>query len=81
MFTMQGMQRSELITVATSIGVAVDLTICPCCEQKASDVARRHRNTAYERENDNYLTSCGDCWVRDTELFAEMWAEYYAGLL
>ena len=57
--------------------------ICPFCELPKDTIERRHRNTSYceERDEDNYLSSFQECYDEDYEYYAEMWAEYYSGLL
>lgn len=51
---------------------------CPVCEKKADDIAKRRRNTAYQDDRLNWMISCLACFVRDTEIMDEMWAEYYS---
>lgn len=54
---------------------------CPCCEQPSDTVERRQLNTAYCDYERNFLTSCEWCYEGAVEMYAEMWAEYYAGCL
>lgn len=55
--------------------------ICPCCEREMSDVEKRHRNTAYQNEESNWLESCGECFEQDYEFFQELWDDYYGSRL
>lgn len=61
------------------------VTTCPCCKRRRlrRDVRRRRRNTSYCKslDDNNYLTSCGDCYDEDCEYWADMWADYYSGCM
>lgn len=41
----------------------------------------RRRNTQYHNDEDNYVRNCKVCFDRQEEYWADMWAEYYGGLL
>lgn len=51
---------------------------CPCCEEMSYSIERRRRNTSYEDDESNYLTSCLHCYAQDFEYYAERWEDYYA---
>lgn len=51
---------------------------CPICEKNRYTVEKRPRDTSYVDDENNYLTSCIECYARDCEYYAERWAEYYA---
>ena len=73
---------ARLVGAGLVIGQFLEESFCPCCGRQAFDVAKRRRNTAYceSREAENWLISCKECFVEDTEHFAELWDTYYAGL-
>lgn len=60
-----------------------ELAECPLCLDLVppADIQVRHMNTAYHRDEDNYLESCRACWEYSEMLWAEQWADYYAGRL
>ena len=55
-----------------------DMTVCPICGESKPDVERRHRNTMYNDDESNYLTSCMDCFQEDWDYYQELWDDIYA---
>ena len=50
---------------------------CPHCGMDDGSIERRSRNTAFQDEESNFLTSCKECWEEDDSYWAERWADYY----
>ena len=58
------------------------LGYCPCCERYFRYNIKTHRrNTAYCEESKNWLTACKECIEEDRYYFAELWNDYYSGIL
>ena len=55
--------------------------ICPHCKRKVRGVKRRRRNTQYEKDDDNFVTTCLRCFHEEEAYWAERWAEYYSGCM
>lgn len=51
---------------------------CPVCERKSDDIKRRRRYSAYANEEENWLTSCQDCYDTDYSHLRDDWEEYYS---
>ena len=49
-----------------------------CESMKAT---RRRQNTKYVEEESNWNTLCEDCQIKVDEYWADMWADYYSGIL
>ena len=55
---------------------------CPWCERYFRHrVITTRRNTAYVDVASNWMTGCKECRKEDDEYFAELWNDYYSGLL
>lgn len=52
---------------------------CDHCKSKQASIVRR--NTQYTDEWANWGTLCPECADADYAYWAEMWKEYYGGLL
>jgi hypothetical protein len=50
----------------------------PCGRQ---DATRQRQNTAYMDEERNWVTLCPKCMKENDEEWADMWRDYYGGLL
>lgn len=50
---------------------------CPVCDEWVDTLGYRRMNTAYVREEDNWLWSCERCWEESEEYWAERWIEYW----
>lgn len=58
------------------------LGYCPWCERYFRYRVRTvHRNTAYVEQSKNWITACESCREDDYEYYAELWNDYYSGLL
>ena len=42
---------------------------------------RRRQNTQYEKEEDNWVFMCEECFDFRQEEWEEMWRDYYRGVL
>ena len=53
-------------------------TKCPCCNKLKlpGGILKRRRNTCYENDEKNYITSCYQCFVFDCEMMEDLWSEY-----
>jgi hypothetical protein len=54
---------------------------CNCCGRYFMYPERRRLNTAYVNEESNWLTSCQECYDEACDHYAELWNDYYGGLL
>lgn len=57
-----------------------DCVFCPMCG-KLEDIKTRRLNTNYTEELENWFTSCLDCYEGEVNYYAELWSDYYAGVL
>lgn len=58
------------------------LGYCPWCERYFRyGVKTVRRNTAYVSDAANWITACKECREDDYEYYAELWNDYYSGLL
>jgi hypothetical protein len=48
---------------------------CPSC---GGEARIRRQNTAYNKESDNYIIACGDCFEEIQGYWEERWDEYYS---
>lgn len=53
---------------------------CKCCG-RLQHVKRRRTNTAYADDEENWLTSCLECFEEREEYWKERWGDYYNGVL
>lgn len=60
---------------------AEERVACPMCGVGEGPVRTRRMNTQYADDEMNYVTSCSRCFEEGEEMWAEMWKEYYGGLL
>ena len=44
-------------------------------------IVKRCLNTAYVKEDDNWLTSCVDCFGEGVDYFSGLWDDYYSGCM
>lgn len=54
---------------------------CQCCDTEKSKVERRRTNTAYVKEESNFIESYKECYDEACEHYADLWAQYYADYL
>ena len=55
---------------------------CPYCGRWFRfGVKLRRQNTAYYKEEDNWIAACPDCFDEIEEYWAERWQEYYSSIL
>lgn len=54
---------------------------CRFCEQLRDDVKNRRRDAKYVDESLNWIGSCGECYERDCEYYAELWSDFYNGCM
>ena len=55
-------------------------THCPCCKRENNgDVANRRLNTAYVKDELNWLLSCFECHQEAVEQYKELWDTYHHG--
>lgn len=47
--------------------------VCEVCEVSNETVQRRHRNTMYQDDESNYMTSCQACFDEDWAYYQELW--------
>lgn len=68
-------------TTLTKYGINKE--VCPFCLvlKSSHGIENRRINTAYEKEDLNWVFSCYNCYKETIEFYQEMWDEYYAGCL
>ena len=54
---------------------------CQHCDEITPDVKRRRQNTAYEKEEMNWVVLCDECHEENEAYWQERWDDYYGGLL
>jgi hypothetical protein len=54
---------------------------CMRCELCTSSVHRRRMNTSYVDDENNFTVQCDVCFEDSEQMWADQWAEYYAGCL
>jgi len=59
--------------------VETKVFICPICGRKDAEIY--HRNTAYHDYWRNVAVACEYCQREEYEYYADLWADYYGGLL
>jgi hypothetical protein len=74
------------VTASHLIGAGLDISypapangpICKCCGRPQLNIRERRLNTAYYNEDQNWLTSCKDCFDEVVAYYKERWDDYYA---
>lgn len=56
---------------------------CPCCLYPVpkKEIKERPTGAAYIKGEGNYITSCADCHKEIAAHYADMWEDYYSGIL
>lgn len=65
----------------SEMGSSVTIEACPLCDRPSETVERRHMNTAYIKEESNYIICCMECFKQVQADWRDMWEEYYAAVL
>jgi hypothetical protein len=54
---------------------------CPECGSKTKNARIWRQNSAYNKESDNYIIACSDCFKEIQSYWAERWEEYNSSRL
>lgn len=54
---------------------------CPYCERYSTTVEKRRQNTAYVKEERNWVTCCLKCFKEIQEHWTNMWSDYYSNVM
>lgn len=72
--------RKSKIAHAVGAGIRIEgepkLEECKGCHRVVM-VAKRRINTAYVKDEQNWMTSCEECYEETIEHYNDLWATYY----
>jgi hypothetical protein len=74
-------KNERLYSLTSIIEKHTDVIVCPFCGCQDGTIKIRRRNSEYQNDEENWLTSCTSCFDDDTNQLTELWNDYYSGCM
>lgn len=68
---------AHFVSAGLELALPSHLEACPCCNRETIDIKKRRLNTAYVKDEANWLESCYDCYQQRVDHYSELWTDYY----